>query len=173
MNTYVALLRGINVGGRIIKKDELAECFEKLGFRQVRTVIQSGNILFQAEETDRKKLTETVESALSEKFKYDARVFVLPQKKLQAIVAATPYKTDDPGLHSYVIFMKKGLAKEFVREAAGLENESVEAGDDVVYWQVQKGLTLQSKVGKLTAKSQYRMHLTNRNLNTLRKMTAV
>ena len=60
---FVALLRGINVGGsNIIPKDALRRCFEELGFTQVRTYIRSGNILFRAAEGETEQLTARVEA---------------------------------------------------------------------------------------------------------------
>ena len=71
---FLALLRGINVGGKnIVPKDALRKCFEDLGYRSVRTYIQSGNILFRSAETDVTALTDEIEHALSVRFSYDAR----------------------------------------------------------------------------------------------------
>ncbi|MEM7347262.1 MAG: DUF1697 domain-containing protein, partial [Chloroflexota bacterium] len=66
---FLALLRGINVGGRnIISKDELRQAFEALGFTNVRTYIQSGNILFRSQDSDLKQLTQAVTNHLSRRF---------------------------------------------------------------------------------------------------------
>ena len=66
MNNYVALLRGINVGGNnIIRMTALKACFETLGFQDVSTYIQSGNVLFSTAESDTVKLTAKIETALS------------------------------------------------------------------------------------------------------------
>ena len=62
---YLALLRGINVGGNnIIKMDELKKTFEELNFSDVKTYIQSGNVLFKDAEKDRMKISEKIEKAL-------------------------------------------------------------------------------------------------------------
>jgi uncharacterized protein (DUF1697 family) len=58
MNLYVALLRGTNVGGKnLIKMADLAACFEMIGFENVRTYIQSGNVIYSAGQSDKGKLT--------------------------------------------------------------------------------------------------------------------
>ena len=88
---YVALLRGINVGGNnIIAKDDLRRCFEDLGFTRVRTYIQSGNILFRAAEGETDQLTARVEAGLSERFSYAARAVVLSYADYRAVLAAAP-----------------------------------------------------------------------------------
>ena len=88
---YLALLRGINVGGNnVIAKDDLRRCFEDLGFRNVRTYIQSGNIVFRAPEGETGKLTERVESGLSKRFSYAARAIVLSHAGYRAALAAAP-----------------------------------------------------------------------------------
>ena len=78
MTTYVALLRGINVGGknRILMTD-LAACFESAGYEDVRTYIQSGNVVFRAAADDRPGPTSAIERKLVDAFDYDATVELL------------------------------------------------------------------------------------------------
>ena len=86
---YLALLRGINVGGKnLIGKDDLRRCFEDLGFERVRTYIQSGNVLFRAPVADVAELNARVERRLSERFAYAARSVVLSHAGYTAALAA-------------------------------------------------------------------------------------
>ena len=72
---YVALLRGINVGGRnLIRMSDLAECFKAQGFADVATYIQSGNVLFRAGHEKREELVADIEQMLSSAFDYQACV---------------------------------------------------------------------------------------------------
>ena len=81
MTRYVALLRGINVGGKnLIKMTDLKACFEALGFENVSTYIQSGNVLFSANKSNQAKLTSRIEEALSKTFNYKSRVVVRSYK---------------------------------------------------------------------------------------------
>ena len=81
---YLALLRGINVGGKnLIGKDDLRRCFEDLGFDRVRTYIQSGNVLFRTAATEVAELNARVEQGLSERFTYAARSVVLSHSRLR------------------------------------------------------------------------------------------
>ena len=88
---YLALLRGINVGGNnIIKMADLKACFENMGFTEVVTFIQSGNVLFRSAEKDKTKLTKKIEQGLSERFSYKSRLVVVAHKELKKAVVEAP-----------------------------------------------------------------------------------
>src|SRR5439155_8357695 len=89
---YLALLRGINVGGgNIIKMTDLKVCFEGIELENVSTYIQSGNVVFDTPETDSAKLIRTLENALSRTFKpYKARIVLCSHAKLKQIVRKAP-----------------------------------------------------------------------------------
>lgn len=83
----LALLRGVNVGGRnIILKDELVRYFEDLGFTGVRTYIQSGNVLFRSDETNVRALTDAVEKKLSDRCSAHVRAVVFPRSRYRSAV---------------------------------------------------------------------------------------
>src|SRR5688572_13819955 len=91
MTTYVALLRGINVGGNnLIKMPALKACFETKGFEQVRTSIQNGTVIFVSPEPRTAALPEQIESMLAATFKYPPTVVVRSQKQMRAIVDKAP-----------------------------------------------------------------------------------
>jgi len=91
VNLYVALLRGINVGGsNLIKMSSLKVCFEAQGFRDVTTCLQSGNVLFKAGRSSQVVLTRQIERALSQTFTYESRVVVRSFEQMQAIVEGAP-----------------------------------------------------------------------------------
>ncbi|MDD2284537.1 MAG: DUF1697 domain-containing protein [Paludibacter sp.] len=75
MSQYLALLRGINVGGKnIIKMSELQACFEGMNLTDVQTYIQSGNVIFKSSEQDRIKLSARIEQVLTLKFRYTSKI---------------------------------------------------------------------------------------------------
>ena len=87
MTTYVALLRGINVGGKnLIRMPALKVCFEENGFEDVSTYIQSGNVLFSSSQTGNAALTDRIEAMLGEAFDYVPTVVVRSRKQMKAIV---------------------------------------------------------------------------------------
>src|ERR1051326_3690421 len=76
-NVFVALLRGVNVGGNnVISMRELKESFEEAGFTQVSTYINSGNVIFTTKKTDARKLERKLEQMLLKDFDLDAKVVV-------------------------------------------------------------------------------------------------
>jgi uncharacterized protein (DUF1697 family) len=170
MKHWVALLRGVNVGGRTVRMAELRATLGELGLENVETILQSGNVRFDAKGSAN-TIKDQIEAALRKRFGYDAQVQVIEREQLKQIIAAAPFGTAGADRHDYVIFMERGLEKDLAAEKVDLAaNEKVEAGDGVVYWRVDKGSTLQSAFGKLLTRAKYRDFNTNRNLRTLRKL---
>lgn len=170
MDKYVALIRGINVGGRIVKMVDLKVCLDKQGLKNVKTLLQSGNVVIEADSSS-EILKAKIEKALSATFNYPAKVQVIPMSRLKNIVEAYPFDKTIEDVQNYVIFLENNLEVELVKEDYRLSNnEHIKLGDGVVYWQVNKGQTLKTAFSKLLTKSKYRDFNTNRNLNTLNKL---
>jgi uncharacterized protein (DUF1697 family) len=90
--TNVALLRGINVGGRtMIAMAKLKEVFESLGFEDVVTYIQTGNVVFTTPETDADKLARQIERKLKSAAGYGGTVFVFSRNELKKAAANNPF----------------------------------------------------------------------------------
>jgi uncharacterized protein (DUF1697 family) len=90
---YIALLRGINVGGHTVKMERLRSLFTELGFTQVRTYIQSGNVFFEeTAQTDRETLIQMIEQHLHLVLGYEVPVFLRTIPELEQIVALDPFK---------------------------------------------------------------------------------
>jgi uncharacterized protein (DUF1697 family) len=170
MTNNVAFLRGINVGGRIVKMADLKTCFEKTGLREVKTLLQSGNVTFESN-LSVAELKPKLETALSKTFDYPAKVQVLTIKALREIAANYPFGAAGETQHDYVIFLENGLETELTRELYELATgEQIKAGEGVVYWRVDKGSTLQSSFAKQLTKAKYKNFNTNRNLKTLERI---
>lgn len=96
MKTYVALLRAINVGGNsIIKMADLKTLFESLGFSDVVTYIQTGNVVFKSAETDRSKLAAQIEAGLESRMNYQPQAFIYTAAELKAARSASPFESND------------------------------------------------------------------------------
>src|SRR5581483_2172044 len=96
-NRYVALLRAVNVGGTsIIKMEDLRKLFESLGFDDVVTYIQSGNVIFGSPETNTAKLARLIEGKLKVRMGHPVTVFVLAPAQLKKAASANPF---DPERH--------------------------------------------------------------------------
>ncbi len=95
MATYVAFLRGMNLGNRRIKNDDLRGEIEQLGFDAVATFRASGNVVFESTEEDEAVLTETIETGLAAGLGYDVPVFLRSAAEVAAVAAREPF---DPKL---------------------------------------------------------------------------
>jgi uncharacterized protein (DUF1697 family) len=92
MKKYIALLRGINVSGqKLMKMDALKSLFTNLNFTAVETYLQSGNVVFSANETDLDLLSSKIEAAILNVFEFEVPVLILPIDELQKIVQNNPY----------------------------------------------------------------------------------
>jgi len=103
---YIALLRGINVSGqKRIKMDALTKVFVELNLNNVQTYLQSGNVVFQASETDLKKLEYQLSSCIEENFGINVPVLVLSADTLKSIVENNPFEKSKEGLFIYITFL--------------------------------------------------------------------
>jgi len=99
MNSYIALLRGINVSGHNkIKMADLRELFSNLNFSAITTYIQSGNVIFKSTDIDISKIESSIKEAIKKKFNYDVKVLVITKKDIETVFASNPFlknKTPD------------------------------------------------------------------------------
>ncbi|MGH7158069.1 MAG: DUF1697 domain-containing protein [Candidatus Saccharimonadales bacterium] len=177
MIKYLALLRGINVGGNNkIKMTDLKACFEKLGFANVTTYIQSGNVVFEAPKTDTPILAKKIEQALTAAFSYKAKVVVVAEDTLRRVVAKAPKGFgSSPADYRYnVIFLKEPLTAHKALQAIPLKEEVDEAwaGQDVVFHQRMEARATQSYLNRLVTMPIYQ-DMTIRNWNTTTKLLAL
>lgn len=93
MGTYIALLRAVNVGGRIVKMAELQLLFEALGFTNVKSYIQSGNVLFATDEggEDATRLRERIKGELEARFGFSVAVVLRTPAELEQLIARCPF----------------------------------------------------------------------------------
>lgn len=91
METYISLLRGINIGKKQIPMKELKALYESLGFKNVQTYIQSGNVLFQYKKSKAEKLSQMVEKKIEEIFGHDVRVLHLTIPDIDEVIAGNPF----------------------------------------------------------------------------------
>lgn len=109
MPSYVALLRGINVGGNaLIRMAELRECVAALGHEDVRTYIASGNVLFRSNERSAATLDARLEEALESRFGFPVRVVVRSAAEVARIVERIPERWRSPDLRVSVWFLLRG-----------------------------------------------------------------
>ncbi|MBX3187470.1 MAG: DUF1697 domain-containing protein [Labilithrix sp.] len=170
---HVALLRGINVGGNnIIKMVDLRVAFEAMGFAEVATYIQSGNVVFSSRPAKKAALTTKIEAALGEAFGYASRVVVLTANELARVVAEAPEFGKRPSEYRYdVLFVKEpvtpGEALAQITAKPGVD--AVHAGAHAIYFRRLIRRATQSRLAKIAQQPVYKS-LTIRNWNTTVKL---
>lgn len=169
---YVALLRGINVGGnKKVSMAELKKVFEKLGYEDVRTYINSGNVIF----TSSKKSFSSIEKALKKAFGFDVAVIVRDAKSIQKLNKAIPATwKNDSKQRTDVLFLwdaydnKKSLKLFTVKPK--IDNLKYVSG--AIIWNFDRKNYNKSGMGKMIGTLVYK-NLTARNVNTVRKLAAM
>jgi uncharacterized protein (DUF1697 family) len=175
---YLALLRGINVGGAsLIKMAELKKCFEGSGLEHVSTHIQSGNVIFEASAGDEARLTKKLESAISKAFShYQARIVLCSHAGLTQVVRKAPSGFgSQPDTYRYdTMFLKAPLtaskAMKSVATRPGVDE--VAAGPGVLYTRRLIARSSQSYLTRLVGSPIY-TDITVRNWNTTTKLLAL
>lgn len=174
MNMYVALLRGINVGGKnLIKMADLRACFEAQGFDDVRTYIQSGNVIFRTGQSDQALLADQIEAALAETFGYELPVVARSAGDMKEIVAQAPrdFGSEPESFRYDVIFLKKPLtatgAMQVVTTKEGVDQAF--AGNGVLYFSRLISRATQSHLSRIISTPIYQ-YMTIRNWNTTTRL---
>lgn len=173
MHQYVALLRGINVGGNNkIEMKQLVKLFQSLGFYNVRTYINSGNILFSA----KKEVTaRAFENAIEKMFGCSVPVLVIKASDIKRIAKNIPSDwTNGVDQKTDVLFLwdtydsKRSLTLLDIRE--GVDNVMYSSG--AIVWNIKRKDYRKSGMRKVIGTDLYK-HLTGRNVNTVRKLAAL
>ena len=174
---YVALLRGINVGGaNLIPMTALRAAFEALDLVDVGTFIASGNVLFRSGPTDARALASRIEAALSKEFGYAATVVLRSHAQMKTVVRRAPDGFGaSPHLYRYdVVFVKEPLVPRMVVTMISTREgvDTAAAGSSVIYFSRLIARASQSHLPKLVSMPVYKQ-LTIRNWNTTTKPLAL
>ncbi|OBK45904.1 DUF1697 domain-containing protein [Mycobacterium sp. 1081908.1] len=169
MTTYAAFLRGVNVGGVNLKMAEVAGALTGAGFANVRTILASGNVLLESS-ARAAAVRKNAEATLRDRFGYDAWVLVYDVDTVRAVVDAYPFEREVEGYQSYVTFVADEAVLDELAKLGKGADEKIAPGEGVLYWQVPKGSTLDSTIGKTMGKPRYKSSTTTRNLRTLDKV---
>jgi uncharacterized protein (DUF1697 family) len=170
---YAAFLRGINVGGKNkIKMESLRETCAKLGLQNVKTYINSGNVIFETEETSGKILCEKLETAIEKDFNLEIKVFVRTISELETLVANNPFAgqfENDKDLH--VFFLSEEMPDD-IRElllSNNNENEQYFVRNREIFCLLRVSV-LDSLIGKDYIGKKLKISATARNWRTVNKI---
>jgi uncharacterized protein (DUF1697 family) len=170
---YVALLRGINVGGKNkVDMGTLTAVFEQAGMRSVRTYINSGNVVFSSRARSRARLADLLEQAIATRFGFSVKVLVHDLDRVRAIVETLPPDwANDQTMKCDVLFLWDAADHPDVLDDLTIKPEI----DDVRYvpgavlWRTDRADVPRSGMQKIVGTPLYQ-HLTVRNCNTARKL---
>lgn len=175
MNSYVILIRGINVGGKNkVSMARLKECLEELGFLDVSTYIASGNVILKSNKSAT-RIKAQIEKALPKNFKLDSeliKVLVLTHSQLQAVVGGKPkgFGEEPAKYHCDAIFLiditpTQAMAVFSPREGV----DKIWKGKNVIYSQRLSAQRTKSRLNKIAGTPAYKS-MTIRNWNTITKL---
>lgn len=170
---YVALLRAINVGGRIVKMDRLRALFASLKLGNVETMIASGNVLFDAPaETDAGALESRIERHLAKSLGYEVVTFLRTPDELAAIVAHDPFDPDPLAHAIYVAFLKShpssDATQQLLRFSTDVDQLDIRGRE--VYWKARKRVTESTTLPAGLFEKTLGMPATLRNITTVRRL---
>lgn len=175
MPKYIALLRGINVSGqKLIKMEDLRAIFANMGYKNVQTYIQSGNVVFEAPKQDLKKLTSRVEKGIDAALGYHVPTVIRTSDNIKEIVATDTFKKlkANEGTKTYVAFLSDAPTKEQVEYLISLNSvvDTFHVMGSEIY------LIIDERHGKsiftnVFIEKKLKMHATTRNWNTVRKLS--
>jgi len=174
MPRFAALLRAINVGGRTVKMTELCALFEQARLTNVRSVIASGNVLFDSRASDAAALEKRIESALRKGLGYDVETFVRSPDELDAVVAHDPFDPTDPVLESHtvhVIFTRSTISPSSAERitALGTDYDEFHVFGREVFWRT-RGRSSDSTIKPGAFARAFDQPGTARNITTVRKL---
>ena len=170
---YVALLRGVNVGGKNkVDMKQLKAAFEEAGMTSVRTYINSGNVIFSSSLRSRARLTKVLEEAIERAFGFRVEVLVRDLKSMRAVVKALPRTwVNDATTKCDVMFLWDEVARPSVVKELPIkaEIEDVKYVSGALLWRVDRNSVTRSGLMKLVGTPLYK-RMTIRNCNTTRKL---
>jgi uncharacterized protein (DUF1697 family) len=171
---YLALLRGINVGGtNLVKMADLRSAFEEMGFADVATYIASGNVLFRGPRQKRDRLAARIESELSRRFEVELKVVLLTEAQLRDVVEGAPRGFGADSDLCDVIFLREPLTVKKVFDLVEIREgvDSAWPGTGVLYFSRLASKASSSKLSKLAARPEYK-NMTVRSWSTTTKLLA-
>ncbi|SDJ08863.1 DUF1697 domain-containing protein [Salimicrobium halophilum] len=170
---YVALLRGINVGGRNkVDMKLLTQTFEKAGMNNVVTYINTGNIIFSNDTLSKTDLSHSLEEAIYDDFGLHIKVVVRSLEDMKEVITALPDTwQNDKEMKSDVMFLWEEVDDESVLEKVVIKADidTVKYVPGAILWSVDKKDVTRSGMSKLAGSKLYKK-VTVRNVNTTRKI---
>lgn len=172
MIRYIAFLRAVNIGGRIVKMEELRKMFAMPDFKNISTYIQSGNVIFDSAEEDKSLLANKIEAKLLKSLGYEVKTFLKTIPEIDTIVKKNPFKEIVEDMKLHVSFLSGKPEKEKVDLINPLQNEQEQFRlvNTEIYLLVKKGQYGNSTFSNNFFEKKLKVQATTRNWATVNKM---
>jgi uncharacterized protein (DUF1697 family) len=171
--TYVAFLRGVNVGGKgIVSMAAIKKALVAIGLFEVRTYINSGNVIFSTRASDAQRLTARIEKALEQHTGMAVKLLVMDHKTLKEIVDAIPRNwVDDKTMRTYVLLLWKELDDRGILDRLPIKSgvDELRYTPGAVVWRVDRENVGRSQMNRIVGTPLYKK-ITIRSANTMRKL---
>ncbi len=170
MNTYIALFRGINVGGKnTLPMKDLSNLLEELGYKNVQTYIQSGNVVFQSNKESPDKIAKNISASVMERHGFAPKVLLLNSAQLQDAVDHNPFETKE-GKALHFFFLDSQPAKPNLEKLTTVKavSEKFKLHKKVLYLYAPDGIGRSKLVANV--ESCMGVPVTARNWNTVKKL---
>src|SRR5690606_21193390 len=172
MTTYISFLQGINVSGqKTIKMDALKQSYLSLGFQNVETYIQSGNVIFSSNEVDVKELAKQISNRIQHDFGFDVPVLVISAESFETIITDNPLLQDKEVTHFHVTFLSDSpVESDFELIKSKVEgNELIQLKNNTLYLYLPNGYG-RTKLNNNFIESKLKVSATTRNWKTCLKL---
>ncbi len=171
-HTYLHLLRGINVGGkRKVKMEDLRSIYIDLGFKEVKSYIQSGNIVFKSDvDLIIEKTEKTISKSLVSKFGFEISAILISAERFIHIFDSNPFINHDPKVLFVTIFNK--LPVDFNLETLKQENEDYALTENCIYLKTPNGYR-NTKLQNSVLEKKLQVTATTRNWKTMAKLRSM
>lgn len=173
---YITLLRGINVGGNNkVSMADLKLCFEALGLMNVRTYINSGNVLFESSEGSAQKLAELCSVAMTNRFGFFINCVVISHEDYAKMLASAPVYWGNDDYRSDALFLIPPVTGQQILHTIGSINnefEWLDVREGVVFWTLRKTHITRGRLPKMIGTSVYKQ-ITIRGAKTTKKLLSL
>lgn len=179
MKRHIAFLRGINVSGKNkVSMAKLKEGFEQLGFQEVKTYLNSGNVIFSSDGDDVRNFTNQIETMIKSQFGLDIPVFVISKEELEDILHNAPdwWGSENKEIYDNLIFiMPPATFAEVFKEIGEpkKELEKIKDYEEVVFWSFGRKDYQKTNWWSKTARTSISKKLTIRTANTVKKIVGM
>ena len=179
MKRYIALLRGINVSGKNkVPMAELKKYFESLGVMEVKTYLNSGNVIFSSADKNVTALIDQVERMMQRELGLDIPVFIIPQEELADILRHAPdwWGTENKGNYDNLIFILPPATFPDIYYEIGAPKEGLEQIQEyqsAVFWSFSRKDYQKTNWWSKTARADIGSKLTIRTANTVRRIVDI